>query len=113
MNLSDLSRFLFPFRDHLEGEIAFLKAQLAQRSRKVDELQEVLIAIAKPAPIAPRPAPVPVAPLKTGWNAYRSHIDQDKQQAAERLNATTPASLAQNLTYTQPSPELPDSNIVA
>jgi hypothetical protein len=99
MNLADLSRFLFPFRDHLEGEIAFLKAQLAQRSRKVDELTEALIALAKPAPPAPRPVPVPAPPVKHGWKAYQGAQNALNAQEVLRLNATTPASLAQNLVY--------------
>ena len=93
--LSDTSRFLFPMRTRLMEDIDAYRATISQLTRRNHELQEALIAIAKPAPPSPRPAPVPVAPSKHGWKAYQSTLDQ---QAVERLNATTPASLAQRLT---------------
>lgn len=92
--LQDLSRFLFPMRTRLMEDIDAYRATISQLTRRNHELQEALIAIAKPAPIAPRPLPQPIAPSKHGWKAYQTTIDQ---QAVERLNATTPASLAQHL----------------
>jgi formiminotetrahydrofolate cyclodeaminase len=40
---------LFPYRAHLEHEIEYLQTQLAQSKRRVDELQEAIVNIAKPA----------------------------------------------------------------
>lgn len=64
-------RWLFPYRTHLEDEIEFLRAQLAQQARRYDELQAMLLQ-PKPAATAPRaPAPI-VMPKPMGWDAYRA-----------------------------------------
>ncbi|MFP5230785.1 MAG: hypothetical protein ACLGXA_24475 [Acidobacteriota bacterium] len=63
---------LFPYRTHLEAEVAYLKGQLAQRQRRVDELQEALIAAKAPMPPQPRSEPAAPSPAKPrGWNAWR------------------------------------------
>jgi hypothetical protein len=97
--LYDISRFLFPMRHRLMEDVDHCRATISQLTRRNHELQEALIALAKPAPPAPRPVPVPAPPVKHGWKAYQAQLTLDQQQAAERLNATTPASLAQNLVY--------------
>lgn len=84
MTLTDLSRALFPFRTKLLEDIDYLRAQLSQKQRRIDELQEALIAIAKPAPLAPRSSPLPVAPLNRGWESFKrkaAEQDADKQPA--------------------------------
>jgi hypothetical protein len=95
MTLDQITRFLFPYRTVLLEQLDYLRAQCAQKQRRCDELTEALIAISKPAPLAPRPLPQPVAPSRHGWKAYQTTLDQP---AVERLNTTTPASLAQRLT---------------
>src|SRR6202034_572674 len=81
-----LRAFLFPYRTHLEEEIAdlkfrhvqevtYLRSQLAQRQRRVDELQEFLIESRNknPPPRAPRPEPPPPHAAKpVGWDAFRN-----------------------------------------
>jgi hypothetical protein len=82
LRLDDLKAFLFPYRTHLESEIAWLKAQLAQERRRVD----VLIEKPEPKPVTARgllenkPARRAV-PL--GWDATR----------AEGRNATRDAEV--------------------
>lgn len=71
--LKQLIRILFPFRTHLLEEIDMLRAQLAQRNRRIDELQESLLLIVKPAP--PRPIPTlrtPVNVKPVGWDSVRA-----------------------------------------
>jgi hypothetical protein len=77
---------LFPYRTHLEEEVDYLRAQLSQKQRRIDEMQEALIAVAKPAPPKPRPEIPPVAPVKRGWEAYRKQIqiqDEDTEKLRE------------------------------
>jgi hypothetical protein len=67
--------FLFPYRAHLEAEIDWLKAQLAQKQRRMDELQDALIEIKKPSlkiqyERKPDGQMIPVQPR--GWDAYRA-----------------------------------------
>jgi hypothetical protein len=67
--LLDLMRILFPFRSHLLLEIEYLRAQLASRGRKIDELQEMILEIRKPVVkerVEPKPVSIPVhiAPWK-------------------------------------------------
>ena len=40
--LRPLFAALFPYRAYLEAEIEYLKAQLAQKQRRIDEMQEML-----------------------------------------------------------------------
>lgn len=73
--------FLFPYRAHLEEEVDYLRAQLAQRQRRVDELQEALIESKTPPAKTPRSEPRPLPPVKPrGWEEFRrSHKDDDAE----------------------------------
>jgi len=69
--LSRLRTFLFPYRTHLEAEVEYLRSQLAQRQRRVDELQEAMVVVAVPPPKTPR-EPKPLPPVQPrGWEALR------------------------------------------
>lgn len=73
--LDSLRGFLFPYRTHLEEEVDYLRAQLAQRQRRIDELQESLIEAKTPRPPAPRPEPKPMPPVKPrGWEKMRTSL---------------------------------------
>ncbi len=68
----------FPYRSHLEREIEYLRAQLAQQQRRRDELEAVLAEIAKPRPTVKfKPeldgkwTKVERRPL--GWDDYRAN----------------------------------------
>lgn len=75
MKLSDLTAALFPYRTHLECEIEYLKAQLAQERRRVDVLVEQKLI----PQLGERPLRMPVDGLKAsrfpipkGWDATRA-----------------------------------------
>jgi len=86
-----LIALIFPYRAHLEREIVWLKEQLAQKQRRVDELQEALIESAKrPAmKIQYKQEPdgklTPVQPR--GWDEYRAWR-RANPETEEKENAT-------------------------
>jgi hypothetical protein len=66
---------LFPVRTHIYEEIDYLRAQLAQKQRRIDELQEALIELKRPTPKVqleqkPDGKMVPIQPR--GIEAYRA-----------------------------------------
>ncbi len=63
------------YRLHLEAEVEYLKQQLAQKQRRCDELQDVLVELKKPSMKIqyvqkPDGKMIPVQPR--GWDAYRA-----------------------------------------
>lgn len=70
--IDKLWEFLFPYRAHLEREIAYLKAQLAQERRRVDVLQEGILESKRPIPNSPRGALTNKRPVPIGWDATRA-----------------------------------------
>lgn len=98
---SRLRTFLFPYRTHLEDEVAdlklrheqevtYLRSLIAQHQRRVDELQEAMIEAKNPPP-RPRPEPPPILQTKpVGWEAFRASRKAAASQAAEE--AETPAA---------------------
>ena len=81
---------MFGFKKHLEDEIEYLKAQLAQKQRRVDELQEALIAVAKPSPkvvYEKKPDGKLVKVQPNGWeevrNYQRNHPEEVEEPEAE------------------------------
>jgi hypothetical protein len=79
--LTFLKEELSAERDRNAHREEYLVSQLAQRSRRVDELQEALIAIAKPATPAlrlPRPTvDKPYRSVPKGWDAFREDARQN------------------------------------
>jgi len=74
MNLSVVKAWLFPYRTHLELEVEYLRAQVAQKQRRVDEFQEMFAKISLRA-VQPRErGAAPVAPevKPKGWDEYRA-----------------------------------------
>jgi hypothetical protein len=93
--LKTLIDTLCPCRSHLEREVEYLRAQLAQRQRRVDELQESLIESlieSKNPPLrGPRPEPPPLLQTKpVGWEAFRASRKAAASQSADE--AETAAS---------------------
>lgn len=80
---------LFPYRTHLEAEIEYLHQQLAQHQRRRDELEAVLVDIAKPQPKVQFERQkdgklVKVQPR--GWDAFRAYQrSQTSQVQSEDL----------------------------
>jgi DNA-directed RNA polymerase subunit F len=67
---------IFGYRKHLEEEVDYLRSQLAQKQRRIDELQEKLLEIAKPVvkPIQERKPAEKVRPIQPrGWDEVRAH----------------------------------------
>ena len=81
MRAKEFVDMMFPYRTHLEREIDYLKAQLAQERRRVDVLQEQL---------KPQPKPVTAGEMvrhvlrgtiiPKGWDATRA---EDRRNAKE------------------------------
>ena len=90
MTLADVSAFLFPLRTHLESEIEYLRSQLAQKQRRIDELQDALVVVATPAPKVqferePSGKLIPVQPR--GWDAWRAARRSEEAKAFEDARA--------------------------
>ncbi len=89
MTLESISRFIFPYRAFLQEEIEYLKTQLAQKDRRLDQLLSDLVAIKSPRPFIPPPVSTkPLAPVSPkGWDAVRrarqqyilDHPDTEKE----------------------------------
>jgi len=82
LTLSDFVSVLFPLRTHMEREIEFLKSQLAQERRRVDVLQEGLIAAKRPSVLVQSSARVNPAgkPRPVGWEATRAEIRNESRE---------------------------------
>lgn len=90
--LAQFASFLFPLRTHLIDEIEYLRGQVAQKQRRIDELQDALAEIAKPAPKVqferkPDGKLVPVQPR--GWDAWRAAKRAEPKE--EEANGTEQA----------------------
>lgn len=75
--LEIILRLIFPYRTHLEQEVEYLKAQLAQNQRRVDEMRELVSNWAsKIAEKKPRePLIEPMNPVKpTGFGEYKQKL---------------------------------------
>lgn len=77
-DFTEPKRFIWPWqrhRIHLESEIAWLREQLAQKQRRIDEMQEKLLDLPRSVPRVqyerkPDGALKPVQPR--GWEALRA-----------------------------------------
>ena len=75
-------------RIHLEEEIDYLRAQLSQKQRRNDELQEALIGIAKPKPAIQREVKAdakPVAIQPRGIEAFRAQRRANPPEETEAV----------------------------
>jgi hypothetical protein len=75
-------------RIHLEEELDYLRAQLSQKQRRNDELQEALIGIAKPKPaiqreVKPDAKSVPIQPR--GIEAFRAQRRANPPEETEAV----------------------------
>ena len=85
--LSIVWAFLNPHKQHLNEEIEYLRNQLAQRQRRIDELQEALIEAAKKPAMKIQYKQEPsgkLTPLQPrGWEEYRAQRRQDQAKEGE------------------------------
>lgn len=74
MTLREFLNMLFPYRQHLNEEIDYLREQLAQKQRRIDVMQDALVSISLPSkPSAPRDKPAPLKALQPiGIEAVRA-----------------------------------------
>lgn len=83
MRFSEFVAAIFPYRTHLEREIDYLKAQLAQERRRVDVLTDKL----KQPTIQRIAVPIERAPTKPfvpkGWDATRAEERRHAEAAPE------------------------------
>lgn len=85
MKLREFIAAVFPFRAHLEAEIDYLKAQLAQERRRSDELRQALVEVKMPKLVL-RDVPRPTAnPKPQGWEAFRK-VHKDVTEEAQAGN---------------------------
>jgi len=87
---------IFGFRKHLEDEIEYLRGQLAQKQRRVDELQEALVAVAKPAPrvvFEKKPDGKLVKVQPKGWEEVKSYKRNHPDEETELEPAAGPYKL--------------------
>ena len=88
---------LFPYRTHLEAEIVWFQEQLAQKQRRVDELQDALVAVKQPSmkiQYERKPDGKLVAVQPHGWDAYRAwrrEHPEIEEQPQETINGTESA----------------------
>lgn len=85
MKLSDIGLLLFPYRAHLESEIEYLRTQLAQRDRRLVELENRLIEAKPGIPVFREPKPVPINKPR-GWEEYRRQRGQRSEEAGEEAS---------------------------
>jgi hypothetical protein len=102
--MQHLIPFLFPYRAHLEAEIVWFQEQLAQKQRRIDELQEALIGLKQPSMKIqyvqkPDGALAPVTQPR-GWDALR---------IARRANPPEPEPEIEGPFRTAATEEKPDA----
>lgn len=86
---------LFPYRTHLENEIEYLKAQLAQERRRADVAHEALIEIKRPVAAVRVPLPTAGQMIKRtpkGWDATRS-VERNTEERPDAGREDAPESV--------------------
>lgn len=78
--------YLFPYRTHLEREVEYLRAQVAQQRRRLDEVEnamlEVIRELGKKEPR--KDVAKPVVTIKArGWEAYRAQAKKEMEESNE------------------------------
>lgn len=88
---------LFPLRRHLLEEIDYLRAQVAQKQRRIDELQDALLTkpIASRAESIPRGTPPAVPSKPLGWDAFRRAQKESDDHTDTRGAGSTGADAPQ------------------
>ena len=83
MNIRSFIAAIFPYRTHLEAEVEYLRAQLSQRQRRIDELIDAINKVAlRPKEVkVPPPAPLPTKPKD--WNSFRRINAQKESDETE------------------------------
>jgi hypothetical protein len=66
--------YLFPYRTHLEREVEYLRAQVAQQRRRLDEIEGGMLELMRGlGRKEPRREPAkPIAIKARGWEAYKA-----------------------------------------
>jgi hypothetical protein len=87
--------WLFPYRAHLNAEIAWLKEQLAQRQRRIDELQESPIEVASRPSMKVQYERKPDGKLALvqprGWEEYRRQRRENPEEPEQENNDAIPS----------------------
>ena len=94
MKLLDIIAAIFPMRTHLLAENEWLKSQLAQERRRVDVLQEGLIAAKRPSVLVPSARVNPgTKPKPVGWEATRAEMRNEirDEEVPARPDAGSPS----------------------
>lgn len=87
--MKDWLKYIFPYRTHLENEIEYLKAQLAQKQRRIDEMMDAInrVALKKAEPVERKQAKAVIPVQPKGWDAYRAsrRLDGDTEETEENV----------------------------
>jgi len=81
--LKQIWAVLFPYRAHLEDEVVYLRSQLAQKDRRLVEMQDTLAVMAtgsSKTPREPREPKPPVHGQPIGWDAKREQLRRDREK---------------------------------
>jgi hypothetical protein len=86
--LDQVLKFLLPYRTHLEREVEYLRAQVAQQRRRLDEVEnamlEVIRELGKKEPR--KDVAKPVVTIKArGWEAYRAQVKQQNLEEEDEI----------------------------
>lgn len=93
LNPAKFFAFLFPYRTHLEAEVEYLRAQLAQKQRRIDEGDQRWKDFTALNRKEPRGTPPGLHPVKArGWDAYRAQQKEEPiDEAGTKEVAAQPA----------------------
>ena len=83
--LRSLLLILFPYRQHMTEEIDYLRAQVAQKQRRIDEMQDTLLFYKVPQPKVVEPGGPkiqfkPQAAWKTALNGPKIAAPEEKEE---------------------------------
>jgi hypothetical protein len=105
--LREILAILFPARTHLYEEIDYLRAQVAQKQRRIDELQDEIIELKRPEPkVVATQAPdgkvtIPAQPRGIeAFKANRRNNPPDEPEAVKGPFETSGEVYSQTMTKT-------------
>ena len=81
---ASVKSMLFPYRTHLEEEVVFLRSLVAQRDRRITEMQDAINAVAlKPREPFERSVPKFVETPPKGIEAVRAYNRRQREREME------------------------------
>lgn len=72
-------KHIFPMREHMQNEIEYLRSQLSQKQRHIDELQSALVEKITPKVRSESKSTVPPKVIR-GWDAYRVRAKREREE---------------------------------